>query len=258
MAEERWIKAQDAEKNFWNGFAENVTNWEDELSLLKKHNIETKDKKLLEIGGAANGILTALEGDRYSIEPLVDFFLSKGTLAPNINYINGKGEALPFQDSFFDIVFCLNVLDHSDQPNKILDESYRCLKNDGIFFMSLNCYDKKIVNVKRFAENIGAGDICHPYTYSIEDIKKDIIDHGFEIIDMQMTPPLYYKKTAISIANNPKEPFFKKLIRVIKLRGLSYIFKRAFIIPIHMFVLKVYNYYPEVNFICKKVEKNDK
>jgi len=255
MAEERWIKAQDAEKNFWNGFAENVTNWEDELLLLKKHNIETKDKRLLEIGGAANGILTVLDGERYAIEPLIDFFLTKGDLPLGINYINGKGEALPFQDKFFDIAFCLNVLDHSDQPNKILDESYRCLKPNGIFVMSLNCYDKEIVAVKRFAENIGAGDICHPFTYTIDDIRKDITDHGFEIIDMQMTPPLYYKKTAISIANNPKEPFFKKLARVIKLRGLSYLFKRALIVPIHAFVLKMYDYYPEVNFICRKIDK---
>ncbi len=51
-----------------------------------------------------------------------------------INYIHGKGDSLPFSESFFDVVVCVDVLEHLDDVDKTLSEISRVLKHDGYFF----------------------------------------------------------------------------------------------------------------------------
>jgi 2-polyprenyl-6-hydroxyphenyl methylase / 3-demethylubiquinone-9 3-methyltransferase len=50
-----------------------------------------------------------------------------------INYLEGKGEALPFPDRMFDIVFCCDVLEHVRDLPKVISEISRVLKPGGIF-----------------------------------------------------------------------------------------------------------------------------
>ncbi len=51
-----------------------------------------------------------------------------------IDYREGKGEALPFPDAFFDIVACCDVLEHVDDLGLVISEVARALKPGGIFF----------------------------------------------------------------------------------------------------------------------------
>lgn len=61
--------------------------------------------------------ITRLRGMRYGLE-----------LAP----INAAGEALPFPDAHFDIVMCVDVLEHVRDPEALLSEIGRCLKPGGM------------------------------------------------------------------------------------------------------------------------------
>jgi 2-polyprenyl-3-methyl-5-hydroxy-6-metoxy-1,4-benzoquinol methylase len=61
--------------------------------------------------------ITRLRGMRYGLE-----------LAP----INAAGEALPFPDAHFDIVMCVDVLEHVRDPEALLAEISRCLKPGGL------------------------------------------------------------------------------------------------------------------------------
>jgi len=45
----------------------------------------------------------------------------------------GRGEAIPFQDATFDLVFANNVLEHLPDPNAVFQEVRRVLKPGGIF-----------------------------------------------------------------------------------------------------------------------------
>jgi SAM-dependent methyltransferase len=251
METERWEKAQAAEKKFWKEHSYETPSFAEDLQLLKKHNINTENMKVLEIGGGATGIVNVLKGERYAVDPLMDFFLDKYQLPKGIQHLKGKGEDLPFKDKFFDIVFCLNTLDHADKPMLILNESNRCLKDGGIFFMTLNCYDKQIVAVRRFSEKIGAGDICHPYTYTSDEIKQSLTDAGFELTEMLWDEELDKR---ISESDDPQRPFFERLTSVIKLRGFGYIIKRALILPLHFIVNRRYKSYTRIFFVCRKKE----
>lgn len=53
-----------------------------------------------------------------------------------IDYRAGRGEALPFPDSSFDIVACCDVLEHVNDFGLVISEVARTLKAGGVF-----CYD---------------------------------------------------------------------------------------------------------------------
>jgi 2-polyprenyl-6-hydroxyphenyl methylase/3-demethylubiquinone-9 3-methyltransferase len=53
-----------------------------------------------------------------------------------IKYVKGKGEALPFRDNIYDVVFCCDVLEHVSDLTKVVSEISRVLKPGGVL-----CYD---------------------------------------------------------------------------------------------------------------------
>jgi len=61
--------------------------------------------------------------------------LSKPSL--NLNYILNNGENLSFKECSFDIVICMQVLEHVLSPTKIVSEIYRVLRNNGILIVSI-------------------------------------------------------------------------------------------------------------------------
>lgn len=52
----------------------------------------------------------------------------------SINYHQGSGENLPFEDNSFDLVSCCDVLEHVDDLEKVIQETKRVLKPSGIYF----------------------------------------------------------------------------------------------------------------------------
>jgi 2-polyprenyl-6-hydroxyphenyl methylase/3-demethylubiquinone-9 3-methyltransferase len=50
---------------------------------------------------------------------------------PDFHLAIGHGEQLPFREAAFDVIVCLEVLEHVEHPDKLLSEMKRCLKMDG-------------------------------------------------------------------------------------------------------------------------------
>jgi methionine biosynthesis protein MetW len=54
----------------------------------------------------------------------------------NVKAVDLNREQIPFSGNYFDLVFCNHVIEHLLDPDHLLDEVFRTLKNDGIFILT--------------------------------------------------------------------------------------------------------------------------
>lgn len=94
---------------------------------------------LLDVGCGA-GLLTnalALEGHSVTGIDLSEKSLKIAGLrdeTKKVRYQSANAYALPFPDASFDVVCAMDILEHVENPNKLIQEASRVLKKDGIFF----------------------------------------------------------------------------------------------------------------------------
>ncbi len=107
--------------------------------------VDFNEKKILDLGCGEGVWLNAFTkftdrsnvfGSEYDKEQVDMLKTSADTPVPAENIVNCAGEALTFQDDFFDIVFMNEVLEHVQDDVKTLSEAIRVIKPQGnvVFF----------------------------------------------------------------------------------------------------------------------------
>jgi len=101
-----------------------------------------KDARVLEVGCGAHGIIFCFGAkDGVGVDPLSDHYAE---LFPawqeRARTIAAPGERLPFADASFDIVLCDNVVDHAEDPRRILEEIARVLAPGGMLYFEVNIH----------------------------------------------------------------------------------------------------------------------
>ena len=104
---------------------------------------DLKGLRTLEIG-AGNGLGVAMArkagAEGWGLEPGTDEYDGSLEVARDIlqhcgepaeAVVDGVGENIPFADAHFDVVMSTNVLEHVDDPQRVIDESLRVLKPGG-------------------------------------------------------------------------------------------------------------------------------
>lgn len=90
--------------------------------------------RILEVGCGTGRWLADLHS---AGEQLYGLDLSKGMLHQahgrdqQLRLVQGRAERLPFQDSRFNLVYCVNALHHFGQPQEFIREAYRLLGTGG-------------------------------------------------------------------------------------------------------------------------------
>jgi len=95
--------------------------------------------RILDLGCGMGGLTTALALCGARVQPL-DFNphycritrLRGARYGLDLSPVNALGERLPFRDNHFDLVVCMDVLEHVEDPEKLLSEISRCLKPGGL------------------------------------------------------------------------------------------------------------------------------
>jgi 2-polyprenyl-3-methyl-5-hydroxy-6-metoxy-1,4-benzoquinol methylase len=104
-----------------------------------KSEVSLVGRLILDLGCGMGGLSTALALEGATVRP-VDFNrhychitrLRGMRYGLDLSPINAAGEALPFPDAHFDIVMCVDVLEHVRDPEALLAEISRCLKPGGL------------------------------------------------------------------------------------------------------------------------------
>jgi len=98
-----------------------------------------KDKKVIDIGCGPRGSLewATMAAERVGLDPLVSGYLRLGASRHEMTYVEAPSEHIPFPDGHFDIVTCLNALDHVDDLQKTIAEIKRVTRTDGLFLLSV-------------------------------------------------------------------------------------------------------------------------
>lgn len=94
-----------------------------------------KDKSLLEVGSGMNGISDYYEGEVVGMDS--DFFKTGGVKNQNIRHIKGIITNLPITNQSFNIVLCLDTLEHvpAASREKAVLELLRVTKKGGVLFI---------------------------------------------------------------------------------------------------------------------------
>lgn len=174
----RWKDAQKAERRHkpLYEYASRKRQWNEYI--IKPLNLLISEKMaILDVGCGIAGIIYYLdEGYRIGLDPLVQ------SRSDDITLIKGVGETIPVASNLFDIVFCINVLDHSSNPINVLREISRVLKPNGRLVIQLNTFDFVNKRLFSFREHFNFfRDVEHPFHFTSYDVFSLVRDSGFSI-----------------------------------------------------------------------------
>ena len=94
-------------------------------------------KRVLDLGCGPCGSLewADMTTQRVGLDPLAHDYLKLGADKHKMEYVAAGSENIPFPDSHFDIVTCLNALDHVDDLDRTVREIKRVVRRGGFFLV---------------------------------------------------------------------------------------------------------------------------
>lgn len=134
-------------------------------------------------------------------------FMSRFDALENLEYITGDIESplakvkmdiheIPFEDNYFDIIFCNHVLEHVDDDKKALSEMRRVLKPGGWAILQVPFFyplpkityeDKNIINPQDREKAFGQDDHVRMYG---EDYGARLAESGFQVVEERLIDEL--------------------------------------------------------------------
>lgn len=94
-------------------------------------------------------------------------------------------ETLPFSNSFFDKIVCIETLEHILNPKKAIKEFFRCLKPEGILVLSIPTIDQssiaKIEKILKVRETFPVSEHLHEWDYG--GIVRFLEENNFKVKD---------------------------------------------------------------------------
>ena len=115
------------------------------------------------------------------------------------NLLIADGEKIPYKKDTFDLVFSWHVIEHVPYPQIFLKEIKRVLKDNGLLVIGVPndhaldilpfrpfryLLNKKINKTQKIIKLMTYHDIGHVREYTKKEIKDELIDAGFEVLQI--------------------------------------------------------------------------
>ena len=192
-------------------YTEGIKRFEKSLDFIKS----AKPKKVLDAGCGdgffAEKIKNMLQTEVFGVDisqGAIDAAIAKGITAKRVNLESN----LPFDNEYFDLIYCGEVIEHVINPDKMLKEFNRILKKEGVLVLStpnLACwynrfllllgYQPVFAEVSTIHKNLGrmiisrffeksTKPVGHLHVFTLQATKDLLKLHGFEIEEVEGIP----------------------------------------------------------------------
>jgi uncharacterized protein len=203
-----WRRAQAVESQEWS-----VLKWDragtlwhlayraEAARLLEKHVAKTKIDRAVDVGvgpagigflsrfGPSGAMILGIEPLKRTAIAIEDLDLAQyvGGLRNRVRYIQARGEELPLAPASIDLAVCLNVLDHTETPARVLDSIRHCLRDRGILLLGNNIFSA-LGRVKFETLRLALGDrrqnfLAHPHSWTGGGMARLLSNHGFRCLE---------------------------------------------------------------------------
>lgn len=99
------------------------------------------EARVLEVGSGSEGLIFFFGSKNgIGVDPLADEYAAMLPWHSGTKTLKACGEELPFESGGFDVVLCDNVIDHAEDPPKIVEEMVRVLRPGGILYFTVNVH----------------------------------------------------------------------------------------------------------------------
>lgn len=167
-----------------------------------------KNGKILDIG-SATGIFLKISKDQgwsaYGVE-VSKFACQFARKKFKLNVFCGQLNDAKYKSDFFDVITGWDLIEHVEQPDELIKESKRILRNGGVIALQTTMVDSLLFKVADLVYQISFGKIYklveiaypihHSNHFSRKTIKKLLLNNGLQIVKIDNVE-MYYEETSL-------------------------------------------------------------
>ncbi|OWY19650.1 class I SAM-dependent methyltransferase [Sphingobacteriales bacterium UPWRP_1] len=163
-------------KQYWQGFLQQIA------TVLPPLN---PTMRILDAGCGPAGIFTVFTQQQtvVALDPLLDQYQQKLPHFCPADYPNVQFICQPLEDYSpalpFDVVFCLNAINHVARIDQCMDNLAMATKPGGYLVLSIDAHNHPIL--KRLFRLVPA-DALHPHQYSLQEYEQLLVSRGFTMV----------------------------------------------------------------------------
>ncbi|MBO8158347.1 class I SAM-dependent methyltransferase [Thermosyntropha sp.] len=129
-----------------------------------------------------------------------------------VEFTWGSLDNLPYQDEFFDVINCLDVLEHTYDPSKIIQEFARVLKPGGqVFITAPTRYGELEQRIYESIEGNLFPAMLHMHHFDREILNELFSKCGFKEVEIIPFDYISYKEFMEIIEKSPEKNWLEKL-----------------------------------------------
>ena len=110
-------------------------------------------------------------------------------LQERVTYVQCRAEDRVLPGGSFDLVVCSNVIDHTERPERVIDECRRLIAADGIMVFGVNVFStlgyQKWMRYWRPLHPNNSNTVLHPHSYTETTADRLVIANGWRIVARQ-------------------------------------------------------------------------